>query len=249
MSAERFQRAQEVFLEVIEAPRADRERLIDARCAGDADLLAEVRSLLEFHKDEEEGFLDPDEVRRLAQTESGADEPALPQGTRVGDYTIRAILGQGGMGVVYLAQQERPRRTVALKLLRASVYGSSALRRFEHEAEVLGMLQHPGIAQIFEAGAADMGKGPQPYIAMEYIDGPSLCSYARRNSLSLEDRCRLMAQVCDAVHHAHQRGVIHRDLKPGNILVDTAGRPKVLDFGVSRAVVLDARYELCQLPI
>jgi WD40 repeat protein/serine/threonine protein kinase len=242
MSADRFQRAQEVFLEAVATPRDAREAFIVGRCAGDDELLTEVRSLLQFHQDDDEapegkgGFLDPDEVRRLANTESGMDEPALPQGTRVGDYTIRTVLGQGGMGVVYLAQQERPRRTVALKLLRASVYGSSALRRFEHEAEVLGMLQHPGIAQIFEAGAADMGKGPQPYIAMEYIDGPSLCSFARRNSLSLEDRCRLMAQVCDAVHHAHQRGVIHRDLKPGNILVDTSGRPKVLDFGVSRAV-------------
>ncbi len=253
MSADRFQRAEAVFLEAIAAPRDAREALIVGRCQGDEQLLAEVRSLLEFHQDEEDqpggaagesgrgGFLDPDEVRRLATIESGLDEPALPVGTRVGDYTIRGTLGQGGMGVVYLAQQERPRRTVALKLLRASVYGSSALRRFEHEAEVLGMLQHPGIAAIFEAGAADMGKGPQPYIAMEYIDGPSLSSFARRNNLSIEDRCRLVAQVCDAVHHAHQRGVIHRDLKPGNILVDPSGRPKVLDFGVSRAVDPDRR--------
>ena len=241
MNGERFQRAQEVFLRLIESPRVERERLLAEACAGDAGLLAEVRSLLEFHKDEAGGFLDPDEVRRLAATESGTDEPALPDGARVGDYTIRGVLGQGGMGVVYLAQQERPRRTVALKLLRASVFGSSAMRRFEHEAEVLGMLQHPGIAHIFEAGAADMGRGPQPYIAMEFIDGATLMSHARRAKLSIDDRVRIIAEVCDAVHHAHQRGVIHRDLKPGNILVDSSGRSKVLDFGVSRAVDPDRR--------
>ncbi|MFM9957939.1 MAG: protein kinase domain-containing protein [Phycisphaerales bacterium] len=241
MHADRFQRAQEIFLEIIEIGRDAREAVLLERCAGDEALLAEVRSLLEFHHDEDQGFLDPEEVRKIAREESGADEPTLPPGTRVGVYTVSRVLGQGGMGVVYLAQQERPRRTVALKLLRASVAGSSALRRFEHEAEVLGMLQHPGIAQIFEAGAADIGRGLQPYIAMEFIDGPSLASYARKKELGIDDRLRLMTQVCDGVHHAHQRGVIHRDLKPGNILVDPSGRPKVLDFGVSRAVDPDRR--------
>jgi WD40 repeat protein len=121
---------------------------------------------------------------------------------------------------------------VALKLVRRSAAG--LLRRFEHEAEVLGRLHHPGIAQIYEAGAADLGnRGPTPFIAMELVQGRILTEYAR--SIPVRERLELMARVCEGVQHAHQRGVIHRDLKPANILVDATGQPKVLDFGVARA--------------
>jgi WD40 repeat protein len=141
---------------------------------------------------------------------------------------------------VYLAEQSRPRRTVALKLIRRSVVSEGLVRRFEHEADMLGRLQHPGIAQIFEAGAADLGgPGPTPFIAMELVSGRPLTKHAREANLGVRDRLELVAKVCEAVQHAHQRGVIHRDLKPGNILVDDAGRPKVLDFGVARAVGTD----------
>lgn len=235
-----LQAAELLFLELIELDPSRRESVLLERCGGDSALLAEVRGLLENHVDDEH-FLDPVEVRGLAKGLTAAEDVPLPPGIKLGDYTIQGVLGQGGMGIVYLAQQEKPRRTVAIKLMRASMFGSSAMRRFEHEAEVLGMLQHPGIAQIFEAGTAEAGYGPQPYIAMEFIDGPTLSAYVRDRGLSDVDRLRLMAEVCDAVHHAHQRGVIHRDLKPGNILVTPQGRPKVLDFGVSRATGADRR--------
>lgn len=148
------------------------------------------------------------------------------------------------MGIVYLAQQDRPRRTVALKVIRPGVLSDRSMRRFELESQMLARLQHPGIAQIYEASTADAGFGPQPFFAMEFVRGEGLTAYAARHTLSVRDRIRLFIKVCDAVNHAHQKGVIHRDLKPGNILVDDAppapnGQPKILDFGIARATDAD----------
>ncbi|MBC7773412.1 MAG: protein kinase, partial [Pyrinomonadaceae bacterium] len=146
--------------------------------------------------------------------------------------------GEGGMGTVYEAEQLSPRRLVALKAIRRGFASRQMLRRFQQEAHILGCLQHPGIAQIYDAGAADDGAdADEAYFVMELVRGSPLTQHAR--SLSVRDRLALIADVCDAVHHAHQRGIIHRDLKPGNILVDPAGgrgrgQPKVLDFGVAR---------------
>ena len=160
-------------------------------------------------------------------------------GQQIGSYRLLNVLGEGGMGVVYIAEQEHPRRTVALKLLKPGTARPELLRRFEYEAEVLGRLQHPGIAQIYEAGAADTGQGPQPYFAMELVQGVSLRQYVDDHKLGTRDRLELLAKICDALHHAHQKGIIHRDLKPGNILVTAEGQPKVLDFGVARATDAD----------
>jgi non-specific serine/threonine protein kinase/serine/threonine-protein kinase len=163
---------------------------------------------------------------------------ALP--SNVGSYRILRLLGEGGMGVVYEAEQDYPRRTVALKIIKSGLTDPKLIRRFEHELLVLGRLQHPGIAQIYEAGTAETGFGPQPYFAMEFILGLPLLEYADAHQLSIRQRLNLIAKVCDAVYHAHQRGVIHRDLKPGNILVDESGQPKILDFGVARTTNSDA---------
>ncbi len=158
----------------------------------------------------------------------------IRQPERIGHYHIVRTLGQGGMGVVYEAEQDRPRRTVALKVIKPGFASPNLLRRFELEAEALGRLQHPGIAQIFEAGMADSGYGLQPYFAMEFIRGEPLLQYAEGQKLNVEQRLELMAKICESVHHAHQRGIIHRDLKPANILVEASGQPRVLDFGVAR---------------
>lgn len=160
-------------------------------------------------------------------------------GTRIGTYTVLDVIGHGGMGQVYRAQQDSPPRVVALKLIRPGMTSDSLLRRFEHEAEILGRLQHAGIAQIYEAGTANAGAGPQPYFAMELVEGTSLTRYAEAHKLSIRARLALFALICDAVHHAHQKGVIHRDLKPGNILVTADGQPKILDFGVARVTDRD----------
>ena len=158
---------------------------------------------------------------------------------KIGRYTILRLLGEGGMGSVYLAEQENPHRIVALKVIRPGFVSADLLRRFEQEGHALGRLQHAGIAQIYEAGMADSGFGPQPYFAMEFIAGQTLIEYVEQRHLDVRARMELMAKVCDAVSHAHQRGVIHRDLKPGNILVDEEGQPKILDFGVARVTDSD----------
>jgi serine/threonine protein kinase len=167
---------------------------------------------------------------------SGADEPlaSLPQS--IGRYRIVRRLGAGGMGVVYECEQPGVERRVAVKLLRAELSSQEMLRRFELETRVLGRLSHVGIARILEAGTADLGRGPQPFFAMELVHGERLLEHVRRRALSLRQRLELFAGICDAVAHAHQKGVIHRDLKPSNILVDHEGQPKILDFGVARVV-------------
>ena len=169
-------------------------------------------------------------------------DAALP--ARIGRYRIVRLIGEGGMGAVYEAEQDQPRRTVALKVIKPGLAGPELLRRFAQEAQALGRLQHPGIAQIYDAGTADTGFGSQPYFAMEFIRGASLREYADSRRLGLRERLELMVKICDAVHHAHQRGLIHRDLKPGNIIVDEAGQPKILDFGVARVTDSDTQVTL-----
>ena len=164
--------------------------------------------------------------------------PAMPES--IGRYRLRRIIGEGGMGTVYEAEQRNPHRIVALKVIKAGVATPQMLRRFELEGEALARLQHPGIAQIYESGAAEGPSGLLPYFAMEYVAGLPLTAYATQHGLDTRARLELMARICDAVHHAHQRGIIHRDLKPGNILVDAAGQPKILDFGVARFTDSDA---------
>jgi non-specific serine/threonine protein kinase/serine/threonine-protein kinase len=132
----------------------------------------------------------------------------------IGRYRILRVLGEAGMGVVYEAEQEHPRRIVALKVIKPGLASPELLQRFEQEPQALARLQHPGIAQIYEAGTADSGFGPQPWFAMELIQGESLLQYAEAHHLKTRQRLDLMAKVCEGVHHAHQRGIIHRDLKP-----------------------------------
>jgi len=159
---------------------------------------------------------------------------------KIGHYRLIRVLGEGGMGTVFEAEQEQPRRRVALKLIRASWAHPQLLERFERESHALGLLHHSGIAQIYEAGSAETGAGLQPFFAMELIHGQPLTEYARTHKLGIRQRLTLVMQVCEAVQHAHQRGIIHRDLKPGNILVDQAGQAKILDFGLARLTNSDA---------
>ena len=160
--------------------------------------------------------------------------------SRIGRYQVKRLLGSGGMGAVYEAVQEQPRRTVALKVMRRGLASRSALRRFEYEAQLLGRLRHPGIAQVYEAGTHQEGGEAVPFFALEFIVAARpLTEYAAGHSLGTRQRLELFSRVCDAVHHGHQKGVIHRDLKPANILVDSSGQPKVIDFGVARTTDAD----------
>jgi WD40 repeat protein len=162
-----------------------------------------------------------------------AQPDGLAAGSRsvIPGYRLLGELGCGGMGTVYAAEQDTPRRPVALKVIRPGLATPELLSRFTREAEILGRLHHPGIAQVYEAGLTADG---QPFFAMELVLGVALDSYARHHALDPPARLTLFARVCDAVQHAHDRGVIHRDLKPANILVDESGQPRILDFGVAR---------------
>ena len=257
MTPEQKERIRELFLAACEQAPAQRAAFLQRVCQGDDLVRREVQSLL-ANDDEGDSFLEtPALGRTFAAASPGslmgssapeaasapiANEPApdrFPE--RIGQYRILGVLGRGGMGVVYRAEQERPQRPVALKVIKPGVESPETLKRFELEGQVLGRLQHPGIAQVFEAGTADAGSGPQPFFALELVQGQPLTEYANSRRLGVRARLELIADVCDAVHHAHQKGVIHRDLKPGNILVSESGKPKILDFGVARATDADVR--------
>ncbi|MBL9121342.1 MAG: tetratricopeptide repeat protein [Phycisphaerae bacterium] len=160
-------------------------------------------------------------------------------GERIGAFRILRRIGSGGMGIVYEAEQDRPKRKVALKLIRPELLSEAALARFRREGELLGRLQHPGIAAIHAAGVAIHPHDPTqfvPFSAMELIEGEPITTWVRQRTPSLDETLELLASVADAVDHAHRRGVVHRDLKPANILVTADGDPKILDFGIARAI-------------
>ncbi len=181
----------------------------------------------------------PDGVRFISGVPGAPAAAGLPNVPRIPGFRVLAVLGEGGMGTVYEAEQDSPRRPVALKVIRPGLASAVLLRRFEQESALLARLQHPGIAQVYAAGTADGGAGPQPYFAMELVRGPDIERFASERGLGAAARLELVAKVCDAVQHAHQKGVIHRDLKSSNILVDETGQPKILDFGVARATDSD----------
>ena len=144
--------------------------------------------------------------------------PLPPMPKRIGCYTIRQVIASGGMGTVYLAVQEHPRRTVALKVMKKGIVSPSTLRRFEFESQTLARLRHPNIAQVYEAGTHDDGEGGVPYFAMEYVPSARpIAEHAEARKLGTRELLQLFVKVCEAIHHGHQKGVIHRDLKPENI--------------------------------
>jgi len=230
---EQQERATELFLACCEIAPEARAAFLRDRCGMDRELLAQVEGMLAFDE------LDVDFLSGKASDTISEEDLDLPRS--IGKFRILGKLGEGGMGTVYEAEQAVPRRTVALKVLKLAFCSPDSVRRFEHEGQFLGRLQHPGIAQIFEVGRAETEAGPLHYFAMELVQGVPLTDYARSRNLSARQRLALVARLADAVQHAHQNSVIHRDLKPQNILVDASGQPKILDFGIARACDSDVQ--------
>lgn len=233
MEPARWQQVETVLQQVLGLTPEERSVFLGEWCASDSDLRREVESLL-LHDDADDadearfGGAPGAAIRRFYGT------PHLAAGDEIGRYRVQRVLGSGGMGVVYLAEQQTPRRPVALKVIAPGRSSAEAARRFELESEALGKLDHPAVARIFEAGTAELSGSCVPFIAMEYVDGVSLRDYVVSDAPPLRQRVALAATIAEALQHAHANGVIHRDLKPQNILVDAQGNPHVLDFGLAR---------------
>ena len=216
---------------------AQRAAYLERACGGNAAFRQEVESLLVAHAQAGEFLLRPAGIGAGAAQKTVFIAPLSElAGTRIGHYKLLEQIGEGGFGVVWMAEQEEPvRRRVALKIIKLGMDTKEVVARFEAERQALAMMDHPHIASVFDGGATDTGR---PYFVMELVKGVPITEYCDANKLSTRERLELFMQVCQAVQHAHQKGVIHRDLKPPNILVtETDGRPvpKVIDFGVAKA--------------
>ncbi len=178
-----------------------------------------------------------DDAFGFAQDSEPRGSAEIAAGSRIGDVTILRLLAEGGMGRVYEARQERPARGVAVKVLREATITADLARRFAHEADLLGGLRHPCIAQVYAAGTFPGLHGDRPFIIMELVEGAmTIAAFASAKRSGLRERVAIFAKACAGIAYAHRQGIIHRDIKPGNILVDQNAQPKVIDFGVARSL-------------
>ena len=265
MDARDERKVEELFEIAVHLPLEEREAFFERHCRGEPRVRAELESLLAHDDDETKGFLvspvigEGDRhatrawpVERAApgseaaspvsasapqarDSEAPAESALAPE--QVGRYLLRRKIGEGGMGTVYLAEQRHPvRRDVAVKLIKPGLDGAEVLERFARERQALELMDHPGIARILDGGATEAGR---PYFVMEYAPGLSIDRYCNEHGLDLRARLSLFCEVCDAVQYAHQRGIVHLDLKPGNVLVverERGPQVKVIDFGIAVAV-------------
>jgi eukaryotic-like serine/threonine-protein kinase len=229
MNPERWRQVREVFDHAVLLDVSKRASYLDAACAADSELRNEVESLL-LSNSQAAGFLNTPAMD-LAQA---APNPAPTRiGRRIGAYNVLEEIGHGGMGEVYRAGRAdgQYEKQVAIKLVRGGYDSAAVLDRFRHERQILASLDHPNIARLLDGGTTDDGI---PYLVMELIEGTRIDEYCDAHELNVNGRLQLFLQVCSAVQYAHQRLVIHRDIKPGNILVTKEGVPKLLDFGIAK---------------
>lgn len=232
MNTELYESAKRIFDDLLEAEPDERVVAIEARRARDPNAMALAEEWLRAHDD---ANANDSALRDLWQLEPRSEVFTLPSpGDRIATYCIEHLLSSGGMGVVFLAREDHPQRRVALKFPKRPLATSHSRERFRREAQLLGRLTHPSIARVYAAQSSD-----PPFIAMEYVEGRQLDEYLRLTKPSLHDRVRIVIRIARGLHHAHQKGIIHRDMKPANILVDADGRPKIIDFGIARVVESD----------
>ena len=228
-------RGEAIFHGALQLPPEQRADYIKLACGDDEQLRAHVESLLKANNDAGD-FLD--EPAAPSPNKTIALEIPLTEkaGDRIGRYKLLQQIGEGGCGVVYMAEQEQPvRRRVALKVIKLGMDTKQVVARFEAERQALALMDHPNIAKVLDAGATETGR---PFFVMELVRGIKITGYCDQNKLSAVERLKLFVQVCHALQHAHQKGIIHRDIKPSNILVtlnDGKPVPKVIDFGIAKA--------------
>jgi serine/threonine-protein kinase len=228
MNPERWERIQAVFHEALERPPAERRQFVLSSAGGDAELANEVLALV-AEDEHEDSLLD----RGLDPIAAGVLAGDAHPPRQVGHYQLGAMLGEGGMGVVYGATRPDLGQRVAIKILRDAWLSPVRRERFAIEQTMLARLEHPSIARLLDADTLPDGT---PWFAMEYVDGEPLTRFCAAQGLSIRARVGLVREVCEAVQHAHEHAVMHRDLKPSNILVTREGRPKLLDFGIAKSL-------------
>ena len=231
MGTDLWKRMDELFAVALEQEPAQRDAFLQAACADDMTLRAEVESLLAAHANAANFIKAP--AADFAADLLPENPAAANEGKRCGPYRLIREIGHGGMGEVYLAARDddQYRKQVAIKLVRRGMDIDLIIRRFRHERQILASLDHPNIARLLDGGVTEDGL---PWLAMEYIEGEPIDVHCDRHQLSIAERLKLFCTVCAAVHYAHQNLIIHRDLKPSNILVTADGEPKLLDFGIAK---------------
>src|SRR6266849_4777128 len=227
--ADQSNREKEIFEQALDiTPTEERLRFLTSACGKDPALLARVQALLRADESGESFLPERPKATVVPITEKPGD--------RIGRYKLLQQIGEGGCGVVYMAEQTEPvRRRVALKVIKLGMDTKQVIARFEAERQALALMDHPNIAKVLDAGATEAGR---PYFVMELVRGIKITGYCDQNNLSTLERLDLFVQICKAIQHAHQKGIIHRDIKPSNILVtlhDGVPVPKVIDFGIAKA--------------
>ncbi len=237
MSRGTWEKAKQILADALELPPAERKSFIEQACVDDPAMREEVMSLLVAHEEAGSFLADGTSDGDTAGAPSPFHSPTPAPGSRLGPYKLLQIIGEGGFGTVYLAEQEEPlRRQVAIKVIKLGMDTKQILARFDAEKNALSMMDHANIARVLDAGTTDEGR---PYFAMELVRGVPITEYCDTHRLSIRERLELFREVCNGIQHAHQKGVIHRDIKPSNVLVtshDGRAVPKVIDFGVAKAV-------------
>src|SRR4051794_6804271 len=235
MTREEWQRIKEILHTALDVPTAERAQYLDSACNGDLQLRKEVESLLASH--EEAGTFIEEPVAAAPKLTPPLDNLGI--GSDLGPYRIVQLIAEGGMGAVYQAVRvdDLYRKVVAIKVIRRGLFGEFSLRRFDIERQILAHLDHPNIAKLLDGGTTPDGR---PFFVMDFIAGTPIDEYCDAHQLSVRQRLDFFLTVCSAVHYAHQNLVIHRDLKPQNILVTEEGAVKLLDFGIAKLLDPDS---------
>jgi len=242
MSSDLHQQAEVIFNEAIERPTSARELYLDDVCRADPELREEVESLI-AHYETAEGMLNqpttvsheittgPDDALNLSIASEGP-------GTLIGSFRILQVLQQSDRGAIYLVQQDDPPQRLCLDIYTPTSRSDERSLRFQHLCDQIDALDHPGVVNLIETGTANTGKGMQHFVIAEYVDGVPLLDSMHRSPRTQDEKIELLLKVCDIISHAHHRGIIHGDLRPGTVLIDTSGNLRLIDFAVARTIGL-----------